>query len=100
VSVRKRPLRKEEEAPAVKPGEDAMHVARLLVKDVQNRLGLGQEWERIDFDVRQEIQRAWALIVENALRKQEARLREEFRQKDLERRDTRAFELEEGPNLE
>jgi hypothetical protein len=50
---------------------DIAGVARKIVAaieyDLSDRRGLGQEWDRIDDDVRREIRRTWAKIIREKL---------------------------------
>jgi hypothetical protein len=43
----------------------AEKIADLIIKDLSDRRGLGNEWEQIDEDIQKEIHKTWADIIED-----------------------------------
>lgn len=47
----------------------ARECVRGIEKDIRGRMGIGNEWDRMDTDIRHEIEDAWEKIVVLALNK-------------------------------
>lgn len=45
----------------------AAEIVRRIVKDLQNRKGIGDEWDQIDRAVQKEIKEKWAEIVDEVV---------------------------------
>jgi len=43
-------------------------IVDLIISDLSDRRGLGQEWDQIGSDIKQEIIEEWANIVEKAIK--------------------------------
>ena len=51
-------------------GKLAARISSALEEDFTDRLGLRQEWERIDSDTKKEIRKTWRAIIRCVIRKE------------------------------
>ncbi len=47
---------------------DVKHVVDRIIHDLRGRRGLGQEWEKIESDIQDEIRKVWEDIITDELR--------------------------------
>lgn len=45
--------------------ETATKIIDLIISDIEDRKGIGNEWEEIDDDIKEEIRNEWIDIVKN-----------------------------------
>jgi len=65
------PRRKKDWVPPEKPAvviPSPAKIVDMIAADIENRLGLGSEWKRIDFDVREDIKEKWAQMISKGIR--------------------------------